>query len=81
MQEALPEVSQAARVLVGDLITTTLSAAGKQFSERRRTSAEIKAYADAMADMFCAYLRGRGKSRVPSVAQRSGRRSSKSCGA
>jgi hypothetical protein len=30
---------------------------GKQFSEAPRTPAEIKAYADAMADMFCAYLR------------------------
>ena len=79
MREALPEASEAARVLVGDLITTTLSAAGKQFSERPRTPAEIKAYAAAMADMFCAYLRGRGKSRIPSVAQRYERRSSKGC--
>jgi hypothetical protein len=44
--------------LAGDLITTTLSAVGKQFSETPRTSAEITAYADAMADMFCAYLEG-----------------------
>jgi hypothetical protein len=29
---------------------------GKQFSEDPRTPAEIEAYADAMADMFCAYL-------------------------
>ncbi len=58
MQEALPEVSKATRALAGDLITTTLSAVGKQFSEGPRTPAEIAAYADAMADMFCAYLRG-----------------------
>ena len=58
MQEALPKASEAKRALAGDLITTTLSAVGKQFSETPRTPAEIKAYADAMADMFCAYLRG-----------------------
>jgi hypothetical protein len=42
--------------MAGDLITTTLGAVGKQFSETPRTSAEIEAYSDAMADMFCAYL-------------------------
>ncbi|MER9891052.1 TetR family transcriptional regulator [Mesorhizobium sp. M0119] len=56
MQEALPNASQATRELAGDLIVTTLSTVGKQFSEAPRTSAEIEAYADAMADMFCAYL-------------------------
>jgi hypothetical protein len=35
---------------------TTLSAVGKQFSEVPRNSAEVEAYADAMADMFCVYL-------------------------
>jgi hypothetical protein len=44
--------------LAGDLITTTLGKVGKHFSERPRTPAEVEAYADAMADMFCAYLRG-----------------------
>jgi AcrR family transcriptional regulator len=58
MQEALPDASEATRALAGDLITTTLSTLGKHFSESPRTSAEIEAYADAMADMFCAYLRG-----------------------
>jgi hypothetical protein len=43
--------------LAGDLITTTFSAVGKSFSETPRRSAEIEAYADTMADMFCAYLR------------------------
>ena len=56
MREALPAVSEATRALAGDLITTTLSAAGKHFSEAPRTPAEIEAYADAMADMSCAYL-------------------------
>jgi AcrR family transcriptional regulator len=57
MQEALPKASEATRALAGDLIKTTLSAAGKHFSGSPRTPAEIEAYADAMADMFCAYLR------------------------
>jgi hypothetical protein len=35
----------------------TFSAVGKQFSEAPRTLSEIETYADAMADMFCAYLR------------------------
>ena len=58
MQEVLPKASGATRALAGDLITTTLSVVGKQFSEIPRTPAEIEAYAEAMADMFCAYLRG-----------------------
>ncbi len=56
MQEALPDVSGETRALAADLITTTLATVGKQFSETPRTQAEIDAYADAMADMFCAYL-------------------------
>ena len=61
MREALPEASDATACLAGDLITATLSAVGKQFSETPRTPAEIEAYADAMADMVCAYLKGLGK--------------------
>ena len=58
MQEALPEASEATRALAGDLITTTLSAVGKHFSGSPRSAADIDAYAEAMADMFSAYLRG-----------------------
>lgn len=54
--EALPRAADATRVLAGDLITTTLSAVGKQFSESPRTAEEIDAYAAALADMLCAYL-------------------------
>ena len=56
MRVALPDASEATRALAGDLIKTTLSEVGKQFSESPRTPAEIEAHADAMADMFCAYL-------------------------
>lgn len=57
MREALPKASDAIRATAGGLITTTLSTVGKDFSESPRTRAEIRAHADAMADMFCAYLR------------------------
>ncbi len=57
MREALPDVSEASRALAGELIRATLSAVGKRFSETPRTPREIETYADAMADMFCAYLR------------------------
>ena len=56
MREALPKASKAKRALAADLIKTTLSAAGSQFSESPRAAAEIETYAEAMADMFCAYL-------------------------
>jgi AcrR family transcriptional regulator len=65
MQEALPGASKTTRALVGDLITTTLSVVGKRFSERPRTPAEIQAHAEAMADMFCAYLSAIGSVRRP----------------
>jgi len=57
MEELLPDASAATRALTGDLITTTFGAVGKSFSETPRTGAEIRAYADAMTDMFCAYLK------------------------
>ena len=57
MREALPEANEATRALAGDLITKTLTTVGKQFSETPRTPAEIETYAEAMADMFCAYLK------------------------
>ena len=57
MEEVLPEAPAATRTLAGDLITTTLSSVGSSFSGTSRTQAEIKTYADAMADMFCTYLK------------------------
>jgi len=56
LREVLPESPARVRSLAGNLLKTTLSAVGKGFSESPRTPAEIKAYAEAMADMFCAYL-------------------------
>ena len=56
MRELLPQATKARRALARDLIKSTLGAVGKEFSETPRTAREIAAYADAMADMFCAYL-------------------------
>jgi hypothetical protein len=56
MREALPKASQEDCALASDLIMTTLSAAGKLFSETPRNPAEIEAFADATSDMFSAYL-------------------------
>jgi AcrR family transcriptional regulator len=56
MIEMLPGAAASTRALAGELITTTLAALGKQFSSTPRTEAEISTYANAIADMFCAYL-------------------------
>ena len=58
MLELLPQASPQARELAGDLVTTTLSTVGKEFSTSPRTDTEIEAYAGAMADMFSSYLLG-----------------------
>ena len=56
LQETLPDVPASMRALAGDLIKMTLSTVGKQFSESPHSPAEIDAYGEALADMFCAYL-------------------------
>lgn len=57
MREALPKASAPVRETAAALIVSTLSQVGKEFSESPRAPEEIDAYAEAMADMFCAYLR------------------------
>ena len=61
LREALPGAPEDVRALAGELIGATLGAVGKDFSETPRTSGEIEAYAEAMADMFCAYLERLGR--------------------
>ena len=63
LAEALPGAQEATRALAADLLTDTLSAVGKQFSERPRAPGEIAAYADALADMLCAWLERLGADR------------------
>ncbi|WP_110951273.1 TetR family transcriptional regulator [Pseudomonas bohemica] len=56
MQEVLPDADDTVRLRAADLIKTTMSALGKDFSQMPRSETEIAEYANAMADMFCAYL-------------------------
>ncbi|BCK76802.1 transcriptional regulator [Acetobacter aceti NRIC 0242] len=56
VQEVLPRIADNTCELVAELIATTFSTVGKEFSGTARTDAEIGAYADAMADMFSAWL-------------------------
>lgn len=56
MREAAPHASESARALAGELIRSTLSAVGHDFSASPRSAGEIKAYAGAVSDMFCAYI-------------------------
>ena len=65
MREVLPDAGEAERARTAELIKTTLSQVGKHFSETPRSRAEITAYADAMAEMFCAYLEKAGARRRP----------------
>ena len=56
IDETLPRVDPARRGLVAELFEDTLTQVGSSFSETERVPAEIDAYADAMTDMFNAYL-------------------------
>jgi AcrR family transcriptional regulator len=56
LRESAPNAGDAQRALAGDLIKTTLSNIGSSFSAIPRTPDEIRLYADAVADMLCAYL-------------------------
>ncbi|EJN02081.1 TetR family transcriptional regulator [Phyllobacterium sp. YR531] len=60
MREVLPEASETIRNRAGGLIMTTMSCVGKDFSEEPRSDEEINLYADAMTEMFCAYLQRLG---------------------
>ncbi|MGX8010197.1 TetR family transcriptional regulator [Mesorhizobium sp. ORM8.1] len=58
--ETLPEAPETVRSMAAELIMKTLSAIGADFSSKERTSSEIETCSDALADMFCAYLRSLG---------------------
>ncbi len=63
MREVLPHAPDEVLAQASELIVTTLGAVGHAFSESPRTQQEITAWADAMADMFCAYIDRMGKAR------------------
>lgn len=56
MVEMLPTATEQTRELAENLIHTTLSSVGKDFSGSPRTAEQIAVYADGMADMFRAYI-------------------------
>lgn len=56
IREILPRSGSRTIELVADLIEATLTQVGSGFSETPRSDEEIATYADAMADMFAAYL-------------------------
>jgi AcrR family transcriptional regulator len=56
LRESAPGASDAERAIAGDIMKTTLSGVGSSFSAVPREPDEINAYADALADMLCAYL-------------------------
>jgi len=71
MDEVLPEATPASREQARRLVTMTLSALGKQFSETPRTDHEINAWAEAVADMLCGYLQNLADAR-PSAGSGTG---------
>jgi AcrR family transcriptional regulator len=56
MERALPETTEEKRSLVVDVIISTLSGVGKDFSTRPRTVTEIATFSNGLADMLCSYL-------------------------
>jgi AcrR family transcriptional regulator len=60
MRDALPSASARERVFAADLVGIVMSAAGKTISVQNRSRAEVDALADAVGDMFCAYLERAG---------------------
>ena len=56
MKEVLPQATATTRTLAADVVMTTLSSVGKAISETARSRAEVDAFAEAMSDMFAAYL-------------------------
>jgi AcrR family transcriptional regulator len=56
MREAIPGVGKRQRATAADIMTMTLETVGKRISEEGRTPTEIATLANALGDMFCAYL-------------------------
>lgn len=56
MKEALPGASTRERAFAADLVGIVMSSAGKMISVQNRPQSEVDALADAIGDMFSAYL-------------------------
>lgn len=57
MRDALPGASARERAFAADLVGTVMSSTGKAISVQNRSRPEVDALADAVGDMFCAYLK------------------------
>jgi AcrR family transcriptional regulator len=61
MRDALPRASVRERAFAADLVGLVMSSAGKAISSQSRSRAEVDELAEAIGEMFCAYLKtGRG---------------------
>jgi AcrR family transcriptional regulator len=56
LEEAIPAVSAGERTMAAELIATTMSAVGEKVSAQGKPMADVEAHAQAVGDMFCAYL-------------------------
>jgi AcrR family transcriptional regulator len=56
MAEALPDVPIERREVAMTILKMTMSETGKRISEEQPLAERVDVYADAVADMFCAYL-------------------------
>ena len=75
MAELLPDATPEVRRFSGELVMGITSAMGKNVSDHARSAAEVEAWAVAIGDMLCAYLRDQGhgpRVRVKSMKTRSG---------
>jgi len=57
LEEAIPTVSPGERAMAADLIAMTMSAVGEKISTEGKPAEEVEAYAGAVGDMLCAYLK------------------------
>jgi AcrR family transcriptional regulator len=57
MAEAAPVVDEDRREVAMETIKMTMSEMGRRISEEHALSAQSEVYADAVADMFCAYIK------------------------
>lgn len=56
MSEVAPDVGEDREEVAMATIKMTMSEMGRRISEERDLSARSEVYADAVADMFCAYI-------------------------
>jgi AcrR family transcriptional regulator len=65
MTDALPRASVRERAFAADLVGLVMSSAGKAISSQNRSRAEVDALAEAIGEMFCAYLKTGRTARAP----------------